>query len=177
MGDDRTDRRRRALAAIRRSARVARSRGVAVVPLKEAREHLAIMFEDPEERANVVAAYDHVEDAIVFNADYPAWADMRSFMKERKEKDFYSTEHPQHIVRHELGHAAHYRSLSSKGRDRIWYAEGLEPEELSIARRVSGRATWNPKEFVAEVFAALWAGVDYDDEVIGLFVHYGGQRP
>ncbi len=127
------------------------------------------MFEDPREWTDVIAAYDHLEDAIVFNADHPAWSDMRSFMKDRKEKDFYSTAHPQHIVRHELGHAAHYRALSPTERDRIWFAENLEPGEVSIARRVSGRAVWNPKEFVAEVFAGLWGGVDYDEEVIGLF--------
>jgi hypothetical protein len=135
------------------------------------------MFEDPVETAEVVAAYDHLEHVIISNAEHDAWSDMRGFMKERKDKDFYSTAHPQHIVRHELGHAAHYRSLSPKERDRVWFAEGLRPEELSIARRVSGRAAWNPKEYVAEVFAALWAGVDYDDEVIGLFELYGGQRP
>ena len=67
------------------------------------------------ERANVVAAYDHLEDAIVFNADHPAWADMRGFMKSGRTKGFYSTAHPQHIVRHELGHAAHYRALSLAG--------------------------------------------------------------
>jgi hypothetical protein len=175
MADGRRDRRRRALAAIRRSARVARGRGVPVVPLKEAREHLAIMFEDPAERADVIAAYDHLEDAIVFNADYPAWSDMRGYMK--KAASFYSTVHPQHIVRHELGHAAHYHALSSQERHGIWLAESLRPGELSIARRVSDRAAWSPKEFVAEVYAGLWAGVDYDDEVIGLFEYYGGQRP
>jgi hypothetical protein len=170
-------RRRRALAAIGRSARVARSWGVSVIPLREAREHLAVMFEDPLERANVVAAYDQFEDAIVFNPGHRAWFDMRGFMKDRREKDFYLTAHPQHIVRHELGHAAHYRALSSEGRERIWFAENLTPRELSIARRVSGRAVWNPKELVAEVFAGLWGGVVYDDEVSGLFAHYRGQRP
>jgi hypothetical protein len=145
--------------------------------MREAREHLTLMFEDPRERAIVIAAYDHLEDSVVFNAENPAWAVMRGFMKERKEKGVYSTAHPQHVVRHEFGHAAHFRSLSSNQRERVWFAEGLKPDELSIARRVSRRAAWNPKEFVAEVFAALWAGFDYDDEVIGLFAHYGGQEP
>jgi hypothetical protein len=133
------------------------------------------MLDDPLEWTDVVAAYDQLEDAILFNADHLAWTDMRGFMKERKEKSFYSTAHPQHIVRHELGHAVHYRALSPEERERIWFTENLEPGELSIARRVSGRAIWNPKELGAEVFAGLWGGVDYDDEVIGLFVHCGGR--
>jgi hypothetical protein len=177
MEDGETDRRRRALAAIRRSARVARSCGVSVVPLRETQEFLAIMFEDHGERTDVVAAYDHLEDAIVFNADHLAWSDMRGWMKRQQRSVFYSTAHPQHIVRHELGHAMHYRSLSPREREWIWFAESLRPEEESIALRVSIRAMWNPKEFVAEIFAGLWGGVDYDDEVIDLFEHFGGRGP
>jgi hypothetical protein len=177
MEDGPTSERRRALAAIRRSARVARNRGVDVVPLKAARGHLAILFEDPREIPNVIAAYDHLEDAIVFNPDHLAWFDMRGFMKERREKDFFSTAHPQHIVRHELGHAEHYRVLSTRERQRIWFAADMRPDEVRIARGVSDRAAWNPKEFVAEVFAGLWAGVDYDEQVAGLFEYYGGPKP
>jgi hypothetical protein len=177
MEDDPIPQRRRALAAIRRSARVARSRGVGVIPLRESREHLAVMFEDPGERAEVIAAYDPLEDAIVFNADYPAWSDMPGFMKDREGRGFYSTAHPHHIVRHEVGHAVHHRALTPGERVRIWFAENLRPGEEPIAKKVSIRARWNPKEFIAEVFAGLWGGVDYDDEVIALFEDYGGQRP
>jgi hypothetical protein len=81
MNDGHRDRRRGALAAIRRSARVARSCGVPIVPLKEAQAHLAIMFEEPRKKAVVIAAYDHLEDAIVFSAENPAWGDMRGFMR------------------------------------------------------------------------------------------------
>jgi hypothetical protein len=135
------------------------------------------MFQDPRERADVMAAYDHLEDAIVFNAEYPAWSDMPAFMKDWEERGFYSTAHPHHIVRHELGHAVHYRALTPRERERIWFAENLRPGEEPIARKVSIRARWNPKEFIAEVFAGLWGGVDYDDDVIALFEDCGGQRP
>ena len=158
------DKRRRVHAAIRKAARVARSRGVPVVPLKEAREHLQAMFDDPFELADVVLAYDNLEDMIVF-------------LRERQ--SLPSTQNPQHLIRHELGHAAHYRAISSSpvDRDRIWYAESLEIEQARIAERVSGRAMWNPKEFVAEVYAGLWAKVHYDDEVIALFNSFGGVWP
>ena len=148
-----------------------------MVPLRETREHLAIMFEDPRERVECIAVYDHVEDAIVFNADHYAWSDMGGHMKGQNERGIYSTAHSQHIVRHELGHAAHSRALTPSQRAHIWFAESLRPLEEAIARKVSIRAIWNPKEFVAEVFAGLWGGVDYDDEVIDLFEHYGGRRP
>jgi hypothetical protein len=129
------------------------------------------------EGASVVAAYDHLEDAIIFNANNPAWVDMHGWMKVQQRSVFFSTAHPQPIVRHELGHAAHYRALPSQERERTWFTESLRPEEEPIALRVSIRATWSPKEFVAEVFAGLWGGIDYDDDVIGLFEQYRGQRP
>jgi len=164
-------------AAIRRSARVARSRGVRVVPLKMAREHLRAMVDDPLELADVIVAYDHIHDLIVFNPVHQAWGDIVAFLREHEH--YYSTQDPQHLIRHELGHAAHYRSFSShpKERDRIWYAESLKIEQARIAHKVSGRAMWNPKEFVAEVYAGLWAKVLYDNEVIALFDQFGGVRP
>jgi hypothetical protein len=147
MGDGDPEKRRRVHAAIRKAGRVARSRGVPVVPLKEAREHLQAMFDDPWELARVIVAYDHIDDVIVFNPDHDAWSDMASYLRERR--DFFSTHHPQHIVRHEIGHAVHYHSLSFslEERDRIWYAESLEPEQKRIAVKVGSWATWNPKRY------------------------------
>ena len=145
------------------------------MPIKEARQHLEFLFEDARERAMVIASYDHLDDVIAFNPNHTAWADMPGFM--RGQKDFYATTHPQHIVRHELGHAAHYRLMSLPERGRNWCAESLETDQVLVAKRVSGRATWSPKEFVAEVYAGLWGRVDYDDEVIVLFEHYRGARP
>jgi hypothetical protein len=135
------------------------------------------MFDDPFELLRVIATYDTVDDVIVFNPDHVAWNDMVSYLRERVE--FLSTQHPQHIIRHEIGHAMHHRWLSSspQERDRVWYAESLAPEQERIAGKVSTRAMWNPKEFVAEVYAGLWSQVDYDDEVIFLFNHFGGVLP
>ena len=148
-----------------------------VVPVRVAREHLSAMFDDPLERSRVIVAYDDIDDVIVFNPDHEAWADMASYLREREQ--FFSTQHPQHIVRHEIGHAVHHRSLSTSPaeRDRIWVTENLEPGQLLVAQRVSGRAMWNPKEFVAEVYAGLWATVSYDEEVVALFDHFRGIKP
>jgi hypothetical protein len=177
MTDADREKGRRVHAAIRKAARVARNRGVRVVPLKEAREHLQAMFDDPFELAQVIVAYDHLDDVIVFNPDHEAWGDIVRFM--RLHERYYSTQDPQHLVRHELGHAMHYRALSSspEDRDRIWYLEGLKIDQTRIAKKVSGRATWNSKEFVAEVYAGLWAKMPYDDEVLTLFRDFGGVTP
>jgi hypothetical protein len=174
MEEGQTDRSRRALAAIRRSARVARSRGVPAVPLREAREHLMAMFDDPLELAEVIACYDDLEDVIVFNPSHEAWGDIESYLRARPR--LFSTLHPHQIVRHEVGHASHFRLLTPEERTRIWHAD-LNPQEREIARRVSGRATWNVKEFIAEAHAGLWAKVEYDREVLSLFDRFRGPRP
>ena len=148
-----------------------------MVPLKQARDHLKTMFDDALELAGVIAAYDHIDDSIVFNPDHEAWEDMVRFLHERQR--YYSSQHPQHLVRHELGHAMHYRAILSSGqvRDAIWYVENLDSEQMPLAQRVSGRAMWNPKEFVAEVYAGLWAKVVYDDDVMAFFNDFGGVLP
>jgi hypothetical protein len=73
----------------------------------------------------------------------------------------------------------HYRAISSsrEGRDAIWYVENLNGGHMQVAQKVSGRAMWNPKEFVAEVYAGLWAKLVYDDDVIALFNDFGGVPP
>lgn len=168
------EKRRRVQAAIRKAARVARSRGVPVVPLKEAREHLQAMFEDPLELARVIAAYDYLDDVIVFNPDHEGWLDMDSYL--RRHIRFFSTQNQHHLVRHELGHVAHYRSMTTDERSLIWHAD-LNAAQRELARSVSGLATWSVKEFVAEVHAGLWAGFRYDRDVMTLFDLFRGARP
>ncbi|HZW29423.1 MAG TPA: hypothetical protein VFF52_01885 [Isosphaeraceae bacterium] len=168
------EKRRRIHAAIRKAARVARRRGVPVVPLKEAREHLQAMFDDPFERARVIAAYDSLDDVIVFNPDHGAWLDMDSYL--RGHIRFFSTQNQHHLVRHELGHRAHYRLLTTDERSLLWHAD-LTAAQRQLARSVSGLATWSGKEFVAEVYAGLWAGLSYDGDVMTLFDRFRGPRP
>jgi hypothetical protein len=166
--------RRKAYAAIRSAIKLAEDRDVQVIPIRESRKFLNAIFDDPFERAEVIAAYDHLADLIVFNPDHPAWLDMPRFLREYR--GFYSTDHLHHIVRHELGHAAHYRSLQEHERRAIWNAD-LSSSEKEIGRMVSYRATWSAKEFVAEVFAGLWARISYGDDILSLHNRFRGPQP
>jgi hypothetical protein len=166
--------RRRVYRAIRAAIKIAEERGVQAIPIPEARGFLDAIFDDPFERAGVIATYDHLSDLIVFNPDHPAWGDMPSFLRDHP--GLYGTTHRHHIVRHELGHAAHYRSLNDRERRTLWDAElsGLERE---TARAVSIRATWNLKEFVAEVYAGLWAKIPYPEAILSLYRRFRGPEP
>jgi hypothetical protein len=166
--------RRKVYAAIRTAIKIAEDRGVPAIPIREARRFLDAAFDDPFERIQIVAAYDHLDDLIVFNPDHPAWADIVRFHREHP--GLYGTDHRHHIVRHELGHAAHYRLLDQEGRRTIWNAD-LSMSEREIAGKVSIRAAWNVKEFVAEVYAGLWASIPYDEDTLLLYNQFRGPRP
>jgi hypothetical protein len=166
--------RRKIHSAIRTAIKVAEDRGVQAIPIREARGFLEGLFDDPYEQMRVIAAYDHLCDLVVFNPDHTAWADMAAFFRQRP--GLYGTEHPHHIVRHELGHAAHYRSLDAEGQRTLWNAE-LSISQSRIAHKVSIRATLNVKEFVAEVYAGLWNRVQYDEDVLLLNELFRGPRP
>jgi hypothetical protein len=166
--------RRKIHTAIRTAIKLAEDRGVQAIPIREARGFLEGLFDDAFERVDVIAAYDHLCDLIVFNPDHTAWADMKRFL--RQYPGLYSTDTKLHIVRHELGHAAHYRLLDDTGHRTIWDAD-LSSLERVVAKKVSHRAAWNVKEFVAEVYAGLWAGIEYDEEILRLHDQFRGPYP
>jgi hypothetical protein len=166
--------RRKIHAAIRTAIKIAEERGVEAIPIREARGFLEGLFDDPFERLDIIAAYDHLCNLIVFNPDHTAWADMGRFL--RRFPGLYGTDDQLHIVRHELGHAAHYRLLDDAGRRTLWDAD-LSPMERTVAKKVSYRAASNVKEFVAEVYAGLWARIEYDEEILHLHDQFRGPYP
>lgn len=173
-GPDDRKLRRKIHAAIRTAIKVAGDRGVPAIPIREARSFLDGLFDDPFERLDIIAVYDHLSDLIAFNPDHTAWADMGRFLRENA--GVFSTDNKLHIVRHELGHAAHYRQLDDEERRTLWDAD-LSSEEKAVARKVSYRAARNVKEFVAEVYAGLWAGIQYDEAIIRLHHQLRGPHP
>jgi hypothetical protein len=159
---------------IGRAAKVAADLGVASVPLGESRAHLEAMCDDPFERMNVIAAYDTDEDLIVFNPDHDAWNDPKAFLAANP--GFYSTLSRDHLVRHEVGHAKHYRSLGEEQRKTLWLAE-LTSEQQIIATKVSRRAAHSVREFVADVYAGLLEGLEFSSDVMALYASFQGPVP
>lgn len=111
---------------------------------------------------------------------------------------FLSTGHELHIIRHELGHAAHWRNVGDMRRWhglRFWetdeVVEALQEATSTVVRskkaiketadRIAGQvsryAQTQPAEFVAETFAGLMDGVEYSREVMHVYRKLGGQVP
>jgi hypothetical protein len=114
------------------------------------------------------STYDEHDDEMVLNYSHPAWHNMPTFVRSLAKWNFYSTRSPDHIIRHEVGHALHYRRMTDVDRAEFWYKELGESEEITAAA-VSVYATDRCIEFVAEVFAGIWAGRVYPADVRSLY--------
>jgi hypothetical protein len=143
--------------------------GLAVAP-KEEWDHLfwTKFNGDIFEINDTIAYYDEDDDELVINDSHPAWADVTAYMQDPRRTDHFSTRSPDHIIRHEIGHALHYRSLTNAERADIWYKD-LLPEERAVARQVGRYSTEGRIEFVAEVFAGHWGGRRFRPEVLLLY--------
>jgi hypothetical protein len=96
--------------------------------------------------------------AIVLNPERD-WEDLAHATKLRYAEGIFSTDHPQHVVFHELGHLAYHRhapeAFSELGKHHKPTREKLRlfAEQVALIQgRVSKRAEKDYREFVAEVF-------------------------
>jgi hypothetical protein len=115
------------------------------------------------------------ETYLVLNPTDDYWSHPQMVADHQHGIGYWSTNHKYHAVLHECGHAAHhqaaptlYASLAGKK---------LTAQEAAIAAKVSEYAVEDAREFVAEVFAALAAGVTMDADVYVLYVALGGKPP
>jgi hypothetical protein len=155
--------------ALTRAAQIAERVGIACAPLRDSTQLLWQKLDgDVLKIRETIAYYDEYDDEIVFNPAHPAWEYMREFVRSLAKRRFYSTWSPDHVIRHEIGHCLHYRQLTDPERARIWYSE-LTDEETRAAIKVSGFATLGRAEFVAEVFARMWARGTCEPSVLTVY--------
>ena len=155
--------------AIARAIRVAVRHGLAVAPWEEWDHLLWARFNgNIFEIREIIAYYDEDDDELVINRAHAAWGDMRAYVQTEERRGHFSTRSADHIVRHEIGHALHYRGMTDAERAEIWY-KGLPREEKLIATQVSGYAREGRIEFVAEVYSGLWGGRKFGRDVTSLY--------
>jgi hypothetical protein len=160
--------------AARRAARIAAKHGVTVAPLTESDQLLWHKFDGNVGLIRqIIAYYDEHDDELVINWSHEAWASMRRYIQDPRRKGHFSSRSPHHIIRHEIGHALHFRSLTETQRAEIWYKE-LTLDEQPIASAVSFYARTGRTEFVAEVYAALWGRRRVAREVMDLYRKLNG---
>jgi hypothetical protein len=112
-----------------------------------------------------IASYQPAERAIRINILDSYWEDRGRRAEVNHRLGFNSTGHPDHILRHEFGHAELHKAVG----DARMAAIGKGPLPLPAERiraTVSNYATQSPVEFHAEVFAGLKDGKTYPEDVM-----------
>lgn len=102
------------------------------------------------------------------------WLDPAKVSEKRFASGFWSSNHPDHAIIHELGHLAHYKHSADLFRRAL---RDLTAEEQAIASKVSGYAADDAREFVAETFVLLTLGKPVADDVLALYRQLGGFEP
>ena len=77
----------------------------------------------------------------------------------------WSTPSPLHVFFHEYAHLQQKEETRQKA---------LTPRQKTVVHPVSIRARRNVEEFLAEVYAGLVEGVQYDPDIMRLYRYYGG---
>src|SRR5206468_733064 len=115
-------------------------------------------------------------DTIYINENHPFWAAPETWMKLQNKMGWFSTNDPDHIAIHEIGHALHRRAIGDRypklRRDRLigHYADIVKDE-------VSGYGLTNEVELVTEMYTAMFFGRKYSDAAMAVYEELGGPRP
>ncbi len=144
------------------------------------------LFTDPG-YDKVPAFYNAQHDMIALNPNAEAWQpggsafikadDPCCIDKRMYDEDWWSTPSPDHAINHEMGHATHFQQdgegfITSGG---VGHGFGnMAPDEIRIAKKVSGYAATKKCEFIAEVFAGMVIGKKWDAEVLQQYKKFNG---
>jgi hypothetical protein len=123
---------------------------------------------------NSFAAYHALTDEIYVNSNSPNWANIKDLLRAGRLANKASTDDPDHVIIHEIGHYAHRNAV---GLDRYLEIRKMRfsPEEVElVTKHVSSYAATQPVEMIAEVFAAKIAGRVMPKAVLDLYRRYGG---
>lgn len=123
-----------------------------------------------------MAAYElagNGQDKITINRDFLIYGNetMRGTISESHRRGWLGTDHPNHVIWHEIGHAKFARARGWNQGNMIMDVREFHPafpEFGEVASRISGMATVNGAEFLAEYYAGRRAGKKYDRDVKAL---------
>jgi hypothetical protein len=158
---------------VQRAVDYARGHGVAVDP---SGNDLIVKAFGPTNAQDIPAVYGSKRKMISLNEKSPLWADPGGTMKRLHGAGWFSTDDPDHIIRHEVGHALHDRADPA-------YYEHLKTRKLTkdqqkrITKHVSAYGATSPLEFVAETYAGLVDGKVYNKRIMDFYLALKGPIP
>lgn len=126
---------------------------------------------------DLVCVYFRDLDVIAINERDPYWDDPAASIRAMYEKGYASTDHPDHAIRHEIGHGLNLRGLTDEQADVLVNSRTLRDRARDLGASVSDRARMNAAELIAEVHAGLRDGRSYSEAVRGFYNRWGGRDP
>jgi hypothetical protein len=158
--------------------RYAAEQGYEVTPLSPAELKERFGATDADIRRGVML-YDAGTRRIYLNpsAEMFDQPDPAAYIAKQHANRWMASGHPMAIVDHEIGHAKHHAAIQARYRE----AAMRQPFDPDMAKRiegwVSGYASANPLEFVAEVYSGLKGGKVYNKAVMDYYDSLGGVLP
>ncbi len=126
-------------------------------------------FEGRNNARDILAEYAKRRHEIIFNPGADFWQSPREYAKRCHQLGWWPTDQPSSAIHHELAHALH------QSRSPLFGASSpLLTRDLAIAKMVSGNAARSEGDFVADVFAGLMMGMEYNAEVMEAYLRLGG---
>lgn len=164
----------KALRAINRAADILEAAKIPGLTIDRRGFASLLQSEGAKRVRDIVGAYDWQQHRIEINERSEYWQNPRKFMKRYGKGILFATNHPDHVLYHELGHAAFHHAVNdvayNASNDRMWPLS-----DQQIAARVSRYARLSANEFIAEVYACQAVGEPRNDlDVVALYHRLGG---
>jgi hypothetical protein len=156
-------------AALKESMRVARAAGFEIVDAGGTSRFTSVMQRD------TIAEFDQTNTTIFLNSGHPYWKNVVGYSQIRFDLGKWSTNHPHHVIFHEVGHAKHLLVSPQKfSQYRFSFPVGMPDELKSISARAQSEG---PLGWVAEVYAMLSASIVVPDDILVWYNKLGGPLP
>jgi len=165
--DDSRDEGNNTAKAIRRAVLIAKLAGVEAVE-----DGLMEIMEVFGPRGwDVIAMFGPETGRIYINGEHEHWSDPAAYVRKRYHlrPRWFSTRSIDHVIRHEIGHALHWRRFDPVEVDVYWEGRFNEKEQAMIRATVSWFASTSTQDFIGEVYAGLLAGRSYPVAVMEIY--------
>jgi hypothetical protein len=128
--------------------------------------------------ATAIASFYANKNAIIFNEKNEFYSDPKGYMERMGDTGWFSTNHEDHVIVHEIGHGKHYNTVGEK-RYREIKASVIPDDVLPLVKsevsRYAGGKQGNPLEVVAEMYTAMnLTGKKFSNTLMNYYKSLGG---
>jgi len=136
--------------------------------------HASMVAKHGAKADGIAAAYRIKEGKIYINEQHEYWDDAKLYMHKASRSGYLSSDHPDHVIVHEVGHALHHAQVGDHVMQTLSARDWKSGQSAMATREVSMYGGSDPAEFVAEVYAGVKGGQTYDQEIMDIYHSFKG---